>query len=175
MKKVKILLLLLFCVSMFGINAQTSDQVTLNIVLNPIQSITVNPSQKVVDLIYETENDYQNGVFNTQVNHLKVFSTGGFKINVNTSGDFIKGTDNISASDVTVVATPGTGKPNNVTYASATSLSTGGHELLSSKIGGRDLNFNITYDNTAAGNNYNYVNKHFETYSTTVIYTITPN
>lgn len=175
MKKVKFLLLLLFCVSMFGINAQTSDRVNLSIILRPIQSITVNPSQKDVKLIYQTEVDYQNGVFNAQVDHLKVFSTGGFKINVKTNRDFTNGTDNILASDVTVVATPGTRAPNGVTYAPAKSLSTGGHGLLSSKIGGRDLNFNITYDNTTAGNNDEYINKNSGTYSAKVTYTIAPN
>ncbi len=78
MGKLKLILLLLPTV----VFSQTSDNVTLNVTLNPIQSLIVNPQQKTVDLTYSTKADYLNGVISKQENHLTVFSTGGFEIKV---------------------------------------------------------------------------------------------
>src|SRR5690554_515498 len=91
-----------------------TDDVTLNIVLNPIQSIVVNSAtdHKAVDLVYTTMKDYNDGVSKTKGRHLTVFSTGGFEVKVS-SGEFLtNGTTDIDASDVTVLATNASG--NNV-------------------------------------------------------------
>ncbi|MEA5044149.1 MAG: hypothetical protein VB075_06160, partial [Petrimonas sp.] len=39
-----------------------TDNVTLNIKFKPVQSITVNPAQKTVDLKYYTLENYRDGV-----------------------------------------------------------------------------------------------------------------
>jgi len=51
----------LFCIMLFSIQAQQSDNVTLNIILRPIQTITVNPLQKSVDLVYDSADKYEQG------------------------------------------------------------------------------------------------------------------
>ena len=63
-----------------------SDQVTVNIKFQPIQSIVVNPVSETVDLVYAEKEDYNNGVYKTIADHLTVFSTGGFVVNVKSTG-----------------------------------------------------------------------------------------
>src|SRR5690554_6089287 len=96
-----------------GLFAQTTtDDVTLNIVLKPIQSIVVNPAtdHKTVDLVYSTMDNYKNGVQAVKEKHLTVFSTGGFQVKVK-SGEFSPSETGrtINASDVTVLATNASG------------------------------------------------------------------
>jgi len=49
-----------------------SDMVSLNIVLSPIQSIVVNPTQKVVSFVYESANNYKEGVIHELADHLTI-------------------------------------------------------------------------------------------------------
>lgn len=67
----------------FGIIAQAQNSntghVTLNVKLNPIQTLVVNPAQETVDLEYSSKDDYANGVTSGALtDHLSVFSTGRF-------------------------------------------------------------------------------------------------
>lgn len=162
-----------------GLFAQTTtDDVTLNIVLKPIQSIVVNPAtdHKTVDLVYSTMDNYKNGATEVvKVKHLTVFSTGGFQVKVN-SGEFLtNGTTNIDASDVTVLATNASG--NNVANTATTAVSLGLTEgtLITSTEGGRSLEYDVTYNNEL-GKNDAYINLYekdgVNTFTTTVTYTI---
>src|SRR5690606_15026837 len=63
-------------------NASASDLITFNIRLHPIQTIEVTPLQKVVNLDYMTKEDYEKGVDVDQPDHLRVYSTGGFAVRV---------------------------------------------------------------------------------------------
>ena len=158
-----------------------SDQVTLNIKLQPIQTITVNSGQKNVDIVYSSIEDYANGVSVTQNDHLEVFSTGGFQVKVNTGGDFWYGTESISSTDVRISATKGSVKNDATTFAAETGLNHSETNLLTSTKGGRKLKFNVTYNNKAAGDNDAYIlaekaNGENETvYTATVTYTIAAN
>src|SRR5690554_4456234 len=60
----------------------SSDLVSLNIVLSPLQSIVVNPTQKVVNLVYENADNYNEGVIHELADHLTINSTGGFEVTV---------------------------------------------------------------------------------------------
>src|SRR5690606_12684023 len=62
-----------------------TGNVTLNVKLYPLQSITVNST--VVDLNYVTADHYKNGVSHDVANHLTVFSTGNFKVTVKSNND----------------------------------------------------------------------------------------
>lgn len=145
----------LLVASLFSVNsamAQT-DNVTLNLKFKPVQSITVNPAQKTVNFLYQTETDYADGVtLAAQEKHLNVFSTGGFEVNVKASSEnFTSGNTNITipVSDVSVKATASTG--NNRTYASIESvvpLSNSDQMIIQSNGGGRGLEFDVEYDNT---------------------------
>src|SRR5690554_4011287 len=155
---------------------KTAD-VTLKIVLIPIQSIVVNPAtdHQKVDLVYSTMKDYNDGVSKTKGRHLTVFSTGGFEVKVS-SGEFLtNGTTDIDASDVTVLATNASGNNVDNTATSAVPLGLTGGTLIASTEGGRDLEYNVTYNNEL-GNNDAYLNLYDKdkdnTFTTTVTYTI---
>ena len=153
-----------------------SDKVTLRIVLYPIQTLMVNPTQKVVDLNYSSEEDYFKGVATNQENHLTIYSTGGFEVNVASEGENLTGRNNkIAASDIHISASQGSNNNlDNAIYEPNVGLSPVATKLLSSPTGGVAQDFNVEY--SAAGNDA-YIN-HFDAddaptvYTTTVTYTI---
>lgn len=155
-----------------------TDNVTLNIKLNQIQTITVNAGQKEVDIEYISRDDYYEGVSITKDDHLRVFSTGGFQVKVN-SGEFLtNGVDNINSSDVTVLATTGS---TNGGYNSVVNAVALGDEqtLITSETGGRDLNYNVTYSTKPATKD-KYLNLYDKNatsnvFTTEVTYTIAAN
>ena len=166
--------------SILGVSAlyaqSKSATTTLNIKLQPIQTIIVNGSQTVVDIVYNTKNKYNNGVSVTEIDHLEVFSTGGFTVSVKSDGNFknTNGEEFIDAKDVLVSATQGSTNPSDessTTYAPATGLKTSSNNLITSQ-GGRDLTFNVTYNN-AAGKNDKYINKYIARDGTESVYTAT--
>lgn len=145
---------------------QTSDNVTVNIKFKPIQSIVVNSAQKTVDLVYAREDDYAYGVSAEMLDHLEVFSTGGFEVKVSADGNFTRtagGT--IDADDVTVIATRGTS-----TEIGSVALSTNPATLITATEGGRALKYNVTYDNTAGASDA-YINKYKKADDTVSVYT----
>jgi hypothetical protein len=168
----------LVCVNSVKAQTQTSDNVTVNIKFKPIQSIVVNSAQKTVNLVYATKNNYANGVFAEMLDHLEVFSTGGFEVKVSTDGDFTRTADDfISAADVILKATRGT--DTSIGSFKNVKLSTTPNVLITANKGGRALKYNVTYDNTAGANDA-YINKYIynesesvSVYTATVTYTIT--
>lgn len=148
---------------------------TLNVNLYPVQSIVVNPLQYTVDLDYKTTTAYKNGVTSEQVDHLEVYSVGGFAVTVKSDGDLTNDTDEIPSNDITITPSIGT-NPNNlegVTVAS-TQLSTTAKEIISGINSANNAKFNIKY--SAKGNN-EYFAKYKKSdsptvYTTTVTYTI---
>ena len=169
-------------VCVVSVNAQKTDNVTLNIKFQPIQSIVVAGSQKEVNLVYASKNDYANGVQSEQQNHLTVFSTGGFQVSVSTDKDNFEraGGGTIPVKDVIVKANTGT-KTNSATHTfPEVALSKSPQALITADAGGNELTYNVTYDNTAAGSGYKYINNYIhddsETlYTATVTYTIATN
>jgi hypothetical protein len=151
-----------------------SATVKLNIVLNPIQTIIVN-NQQEVNLAYETIDNYEEGVSTTIEDHLKIFSTGGFEVKVKSEGDLSnRDGSNIESSDIKILAENGT--DNTVENTVAGPVVLGGPEtLINSYSGGRDLMYNITYNNKSGGED-KYINLYkyggANTYSTQITYTI---
>lgn len=163
-------------------SAIISDDVSLNVRLSPIQTIEVTTSQKTVNIDYVTRADYELGVSNTQANHLKIYSTGGFIVSVSSLNDYIENNysvnssskEMIHASGITLQASDGSNPLSGVLYATNVPLSKNGAVLFSKKTGGVDKDFNITY---TAENLDAYVNKQLNggietVYNTTVVYTI---
>lgn len=158
-------------------STNSSDEVTLNVELHPIQTLFVNSNQKSVDLEYKLTTDYSGGVSSLQENHLTVYSTGAFIVQVASSEDDIKrvnGTETISASTIKVKAEEGSNNPLAGQTMAEVSLSTTPTNLINSGVGGVDRNFNITYSGLDLNG---YVNNYFNdenptVYSTTVTYTI---
>lgn len=162
-----------------GDNSSTGS-VTLILRLTPIQTLLVNPSQKSIVLEYTDASDYKNGVSSEQKDHLKIFSTGAFTINVHAASDDIKqeeGDETISAHTLKVKATAGSSNAMTNATVNEVNLSATAASLISSGMGGADKNFNVTYSGMGADA---YVNKYYDSekptvYSTTVTYTIAAN
>lgn len=153
--------------------AQTAtDQVTLNVKLNPIQTIEVNSVQKTVDLEYTSIADYAGGVSSTQQDHLKVYSTGAFAVTVKSDADDIvraNGSETLSASTLKVKAENGSTNALIGATLGEVSLSTTATNIISSGVGGVGKNFNITYSGMGSDA---YVNKYFNDENPTVYTTV---
>lgn len=155
-----------------------SANVTVNIILHPIQTIAVNTSQKDVSLQYLNIEDYEQGVSATLDDHLSVTSTGGFQVNVASNQDNFTqlGSDkSIPVSDVLITAANGSDNDLSPIFDNVL-LSTNPESLIRSGTGGMDLKYNVTYDNTAGGSD-KYVNMTSEDtesiFTSEVTYTIT--
>lgn len=141
--------------------ATTSDQVKLNIVLKPIQTILVNSSQDIVDMVYSSTVNYKSGVTKELGNHLSIFSTGGFEVSVKSDKESFKrvgGNGSLALSDMSIIASNGS-KINSSESFNSVTLSTTASNLIESTKGGRDLQYNVTYNNTAGGND-KYLNEY---------------
>lgn len=178
MKKLVIASLVVLC----GITAQAqnSDNVTLNVRLNPIQTLVVNSLQKTVNLDYTTKEHYNQGVSLKQENHLNIFSTGGFEVKVKSGGSELTNqgagpNGNIAAATVKLTALAGTQNAlADAQYNQDVVLSATEGVIASSTKGARDKNIDIQY--AAAGNDA-YLDKYVAnqtptTFTTTVTYTI---
>jgi len=161
--------------------AQVSDNATVNVRLYPIQTIVVNPDNKVVNLDYQTTTDYKDGVNVDKKDHLKIYSTGGFEVYVSAAGDLTSSdaTKNISAADIKITASAGTVNPltstTSNTYKSI-NLSNTNQLLVDNATGGVNKTVSVNY--AAAGADA-YVDKFINgenptVYTTTVTYTISP-
>jgi hypothetical protein len=157
-----------------------SNQVTVNLKFKPVQSIVVNSAQEIVNLEYAKEDDYLNGVSKKMKDHLTVFSTGGFVVNVKSDGDFKRGDGAmvIPAGDMKITVENGTDtETGNFTTQS---LSTSDLPVITAKKGGNELKYNVTYDNKNAGSGYKYINRYIHddtesVYTAKVTYTIVTN
>ena len=182
----------LLVIALFSVNsvmAQTlpTDKVTVNLKFKPFMSIKVDPNQKTVNFLYETEQDYRSGVAaQSFTEHLTVFSSGGFEVKLSTNDvNFTSNNNNttIPVSSVSVKASAN-GHPTD-TY---TAESVGVFHNLSSTVpfikstkGGIDLKFDVEYDDLGFDpatfiNGYNPDKKDVEGYTvfeTTLTYTIT--
>lgn len=179
MKRVILAAVTLISVAFVGTaNAQTSANVTVNINLHKVQSISVSAAS--VNLDYQSENDYLNGVTTEMADHLIVFSTGGFVVKVKSGDDFKKGSESILANTVQVLASNGTKTPTGtVTYAPNLMLSTTATPLITTTKGGSGLKFNVDY---IGGKGDAYIVDRFKdsdgnpnVYSATVTYEIVAN
>lgn len=149
-----------------------TDNVTLNIKLNPIQTITVNASE--VNLSYTDKEHYENGVTSGELgSHLSIFSTGAFNVTVNASSEkFLLNSSpsDIPVNNVNITASGGIDK----TGMNDVKLSTTPANLITSSIGGSNLEYNIEYKTTHAA--YDYINlynsEESNTFTTEVTYTI---
>ena len=181
MKKLAFILTI-FCALVSGIAfAQVGSKTasaTLNVKLYPIQTILIG-GDNIVNLEYQTKEDYSNGVTSNMNDHLIVYSTGGFAVKVKSENEnlvFTKdGTsDKIAANTINLQATLGTGNELISSTFSDVVLDNSNKKLISSTVGGTDLKFNVAYN--GRGNNA-YLNKYYSvenpnTYTTTVTYTI---
>lgn len=159
--------------------AQTNNgTVTLNVKLNPIQTLVINNGQKEVNLEYKTETDYANGVKSKQDNHLEIYSTGGFEVRVKSSGSELTTNQsgpngNIKSNSITIVPSAGSQGVEGAQYTSKP-LSADDQAIVTATKGGVKKNVSIEYQGAGADayiNNY-VAGQNPTVYTTTVTYTI---
>lgn len=162
--------------------SQSSGTVTLNVKLHPIQTLTVNPNSKIVDLEYKTEAQYSNGVKSAVLaDHLTVYSTGGFAVSVKSSGTHLITNANanpthgqIEASSVKVSAFEGSKPITSVKNGEHVPLSSTETTIVSSDYGAVNKTINVQYEGAGADT---YINNYIATqkptvYTTELTYTI---
>lgn len=158
----------------------STDNVTLNIKLNPIQTLFVNPTQKEVNLEYKTKADYSGGVSYNEPNHLEIYSTGGFEIKAKASTSTLNSANTtvgngMNVNTVEIIPSAGSKPLAGATYnQKSLSAEADGVVIISSTTGGVDRNFNIEYAGAGAEQYVNYYNnaENPTIYTTTVTYTI---
>ncbi|MFV0179138.1 hypothetical protein NZD85_10910 [Empedobacter stercoris] len=153
---------------------------TLNVKLYPIQTILIG-GDNIVNLEYQTKEDYSNGVTSNMNDHLIVYSTGGFAVKVKSDNENLEYTSKdgkdhkIAVSTINLQASLGTGNElTKAKFPEVKNLTNSDKNLISSAVGGTDLKFNVAYK--GRGNNA-YLNKYYNVenpnvYTTTVTYTI---
>src|SRR5690606_17699862 len=142
-------LILLLGIIILGINnllAQPS--VRINIVLNHVQNLTINPDQQVVNLNYNTLDDYRTGVEVTKNAHLSVFSTTPYEVKVKlANNEFVKlgseDEDRVSMPDIQV--SPVSTTQNSEVEFSTSVLTTEGRKIISSSVPTTSAVYNIQY------------------------------
>lgn len=175
-------LLVSLMLSVANIGAQShSDAVTVNIRFLPVQTIAVQTSQKNTDLLYASAEDYEQGVAVTHDDHLTVCSSDGFQITVVADDAHftrVGGRETISLGDVIIRAGDGSHSRPHTRYTE-TALSTTPTSIIEAENGGRDLKYNVTFDNRIAGSAQNYIDKYVKSdgvetvYQANITYTIT--
>ena len=95
----------------YGTSTTITGPVTVNLVFKPIQSIQVNPDQKVINFEYDSPTDYSAGTVDnktvTKDDHLTVYHSGPFTVSVTSSG-FMKGeTTSLVGDHVKIIAGKG--------------------------------------------------------------------
>jgi len=162
-------------IAILGVGTFSAQNVTLNVRLKPIQTLVVNNAQKNIDLNYVTKDDYANGVSSMNVDHLNIFSTGGFQVKVKSANSALQnGGKNIQANTIQIKATAGSDAVNGAQYSQNVQLSANETTLVSSSNGGVDKKISIEYKGAGA-NTYldNYIAGQDPTvYTTELTYTI---
>ncbi len=145
-----------------------TNEVVVNIKLQQVLSIKVQPSADAVNLEYNSKDDYLNGVSETKTGQLEVFSTGGFEVSVDDVAPFLSATDQIEANTVNV--TPALTSGSTTTGVELKTVALGDKAaIIESSQGIKTTYFDITY--AAAGEDA-YTNKPLETYTANVTYSI---
>lgn len=138
-KQMKKAMILIIALSGVAIQAQTAS-VSLKVKLTPIISISV--SQPAVTINVDTEQKYLQGAETSISDHIRTFSTVGYKVTVKSLNPTLsKSDDAIDLDKVTITAS--SSFPH-ATYTPAT-LSEAGALLIESTKGGGQKRHNVTY------------------------------
>lgn len=161
--------------------AQTSNtgNVTLNVHLKPIQTLTINPNADVVDLTYATKADYADGVSSKKEDQISVYSTGGFRVTVKAAGAWLENNQAgvnglIDTNSIKVKAEAGSNALAGAQYNEVVLDAQTAQTIISSTKGAVDRTFNVDYmgalDNAYV--DYYVDGQDPTTYTTTLTYTI---
>lgn len=155
--------------------AQTAN---LDVVLQDIQSIIVNPLNKDVTLTFTDVADYTNGVSSgaTTNDHLIIVSTVDFDVTAYASQDLTDAvsTDVIPVSTISLTPSAGTGAIAGGTYPGGNLAVGSGNAITIMDAIPANLIGQYNVDYTASGG-ASYLNVPTGTYETIITYTLVPN
>ncbi len=151
---------------------KSSANTNLTVVLNSIQSISVNTSN--VTLEYKTVEDYQKGVSSGLItDHLEINSTGGYSVKVNYSGaqDYGYNGPGLDADEMFQSINVAVAEKKDVNVNDSKLLKESKGAIISSSVGEFGAKFDVDYQ--GATNYMNSVKKGAtRTYIANVFYTI---
>lgn len=168
---------LLFLLKVMPAWAQHSATVSVNVILNPVQVINVNPNQQTVNIEYKSVSDYENGVEVVQQEHILVFSTSPYEVNVSMPDGFANAPENLSEMSFPTIEIAATAR-NDVgeTSQSFIELSSIGKRLISNTHPQQSTLLDVVYK--GRGNNVmvDAINQYGEkvVFSSRIVYTIVP-
>ncbi|WP_336834243.1 hypothetical protein [Sphingobacterium siyangense] len=121
--------------------------VRLNIVLNHVQNLTINPAQREVILTYNNLQDYREGVEVAQKAHITVFSTGAYEVKVKLANEeyinLASKSNGVILPNIKVRANPAQAEADLLLYTGK--LNTQGETIISSDKPAFDTVFDIIY------------------------------
>lgn len=153
--------------------SQQKADVQLSVNLADFQSISLNESQKQVDVDLKTVNDFKNGKSSERENHIEVTSTSKYEVKVSASSELIGESASIPVKTVSLTPSLGdSGNENSELSFLNVALSTTNQTIIRSNTGDINRSFNIAY-HVAGGEEY--MQKPEGAYKTTLTYTILPD
>ena len=171
MKKIIILIYLLFIGSGYIARAQNSEQANLNIQLNTIQSIKINEAQNDITIALNTVSEYTNGKSSSLQDHIEIMSSCDYEITVSVSSHLTSEAASIDIGTISIIPTLGSIGESPVSSLNLlpTVLSLSENTIVQSMQGDSKRSFNIEY-HVAGGEEY--LNKPTGLYNTLITYTI---
>lgn len=178
MKKINLLKPLITCVCILGMaigaKAQSTSNVTLNVVINDVTSLSILSADQTTTLTYLTAANYANGVTVTQPAAMTAISNQPYSITVYAAGNLLNGaTNTIPVGDVTVTPTPTTIDGSATCTPAAIPVSAvSAIPIVTSTAGTTTQSFDLAYT-TVGAPIADFLGKPAGTYTTTLTYTIT--
>lgn len=173
------MLRLFLVVVVFGFFMNTvygQAKVRLNLVVNQVQNIVINPDQTTLSLVYSNLEDYQRGVELIKRAHITVFSTEAFEVKVRLANEEFSRLDNsgvqkVKLPNVKVKASSSTAI-SAVTFPQA-NLNTHGSTLIRSNVPIMGTDFDVTYKGPGGNDLVPFVDKAKKVvYSNEVLFSI---
>lgn len=119
LRRLRLIALVTAGLGAYSAHAQTTGTSAMNVTVKDVLQLTVNT--KIVDLVFGTPDDFNNGVSSTVNNQLTVTSNRPYDLSVKTAGDLSDGKNTIPVSNITAQTVgSGLGTPKTVTSLSTT-------------------------------------------------------
>lgn len=151
-------------------NAQGSDVVNVNVVINQLMSLEVFGDQVTIGIA--TEDEFANGKTVTMNSHVRVTANVSYEIQSYANDNFTDGTNSIGIENLSVSFSPLTGASTFTPSAAVPMVSTSASPITLGSSNGGDIQryFNVAYD--LEGGDHLLVEA--GTYNSIITYTILP-
>lgn len=137
----------------------------------PSNSLTINPSAASVLMEFKTPGDYVNGVSVEKLNAISVESSSPYILEVRSlSSELASPSSTLPINTVQLQMR----RSSTQQITGTANLSTAAQTLLSSPAHGESRNFDLLYKTTPPSIGSGFFNKPYETYSGTIVFSLTP-